>query len=195
MAGRHAAPRVHRHRLALVTATTSAAAGAFVAVAGTASAGVPLVLVPASPAELPLPPVLPLLPGLTGAPPSSSMPPLPQLSMGERVVLEAARHAGAPYRWGAAGPNAFDCSGLTMFVYGRVGVPLPHNSQAQYDASTHVLRSDMQLGDLLFFGRSRAIHHVAIYAGDGRMWTAPEHGQVVKLAPIYDSSFLVGRPY
>jgi cell wall-associated NlpC family hydrolase len=118
--------------------------------------------------------------------------PQPQPTFGERVVREAARHEGAPYQYGAAGPDAFDCSGFTMYVFGRFGIRLPHNAQAQYDAVRHVPPSGAALGDLVFFRTSSGIYHVGIYAGHGRMWAAPHSGDHVRLEAI-SSSYLVGR--
>lgn len=115
-------------------------------------------------------------------------------TLGNRVVQEAARHAGAPYQWGAAGPSRFDCSGFTLYVYGRFGISLPHNSGQQYSRTTHISRSAMRVGDLLFFrSSSGSITHVAIYAGNGYMWAATHSGSYVKKQRIYTSSYSVGR--
>jgi cell wall-associated NlpC family hydrolase len=93
------------------------------------------------------------------------------------AVAEAYRQLGKPYRWGAAGPNAFDCSGLTMWVWGKAGVSLPHSSRAQYGQGRHVSRGELQPGDLVFFGSP--IHHVGIYVGGGQYIAAPHTGDVV----------------
>ncbi len=114
-------------------------------------------------------------------------------SLGYRAVTEASHHRGQPYVYGAAGPTRFDCSGLTMYVFSRFGYRLPHNSAAQYNSVQHVSRSAMRVGDLLFFDNGGGIGHVAIYAGNGQMWHAPKSGDVVRLAPIYSNSYLVGR--
>lgn len=119
--------------------------------------------------------------------------PRPRPSFGRRVVAEAARHRGAPYEYGAAGPRAFDCSGFTQYVFGRFHVWLPHNAAAQYDDVRHVARSRKRLGDLVFFTGSSGIYHVGIYAGRGRMWAATHTGDYVRLESIYSSSYLVGR--
>lgn len=115
-------------------------------------------------------------------------------TLGTRVIQEASRHAGAPYQWGAAGPSRFDCSGFTLYVYGRFGKSLPHNSGQQYARSTHISRSAMRVGDLLFFHNSSgSIGHVAIYAGNGYMWASTHSGSYVKKQKIYSSSYYVGR--
>lgn len=96
------------------------------------------------------------------------------------VVDIAMRYLGRPYRWGASGPDAFDCSGFTMYVYSRVGVSLPHSSRAQIGSGQRVSRDDLRPGDLVFFGRSR-IHHVGIYIGGGRYIHSPHSGDVVSI--------------
>ncbi|GAC1439257.1 MAG: C40 family peptidase [Mycobacteriales bacterium] len=113
---------------------------------------------------------------------------------GAAAVQEASRHNGAPYAYGAAGPDRFDCSGFTMYVFSRLGKSLPHNSSAQYSATRHIPNGDKQVGDLLFFHSSYGIGHVGIYAGNGRMWDAPRSGDHVRLRAIYSSYYSVGRP-
>ncbi|MDT7549592.1 MAG: peptidoglycan DL-endopeptidase CwlO [Actinomycetota bacterium] len=109
------------------------------------------------------------------------------------AVSEAYNKLGSPYEWGAAGPSRFDCSGLTMWAWARGGVSLPHSSQAQYDSIQHVAQSDVQPGDLVFFGSP--IHHVGIYIGGGRMISAPHTGDVVKIQDAFRSDFVgAGRP-
>lgn len=103
-----------------------------------------------------------------------------------KVALDAARSkVGSPYVWAAAGPNSFDCSGLTMWAWAQAGVSLPHNSQAQFGVGTPVSRDQLQPGDLVFF--YNPIHHVGIYVGDGKMIHAPTSGDVVKISSM--SSF------
>ena len=112
----------------------------------------------------------------------------------KRVVAEASHHSVAPYKYGAAGPTRFDCSGFTMYVFSRFGKRLPHSSAAQYSAVHHVAKNQMAPGDLIFFRSSSGrITHVGIYAGAGKFWHAPRAGTVVKLAPIYSSNYVVGR--
>ena len=118
----------------------------------------------------------------------------PAGSFGEQVVREAARHKGAPYEYGAAGPNSFDCSGFTMYVFGRFGIQLPHNAADQYDAVRHVPASALRPGDLVFFDGSNGIYHVGIYASRGEMWAATHSGDYVRLESIHAGpSYVVGR--
>lgn len=104
------------------------------------------------------------------------------------AVREAYRKLGSPYQWAASGPDRFDCSGLTMWVWGKAGVSLPHSSKAQYNGGRHVSRGDLQPGDLVFYGDP--IHHVGIYVGGGRMISAPHSGDVVKLQDAFRSDYV-----
>ncbi len=109
------------------------------------------------------------------------------------VVGIAMQYLGAPYVYAASGPNSFDCSGFTMFVYRQVGVGLPHNAAMQQSVCEPVSRSDLQPGDLVFFGRPA--DHVGLYIGNGMMVHAPHTGDVVRIAPAFRSSFSGGgRP-
>lgn len=107
----------------------------------------------------------------------ASAPP-PARSSAAKAVETARAQLGKPYEWGASGPGSFDCSGLTMYAWNAAGVKLPHSSRAQYSSLPHVARSDLQPGDLVFFGSP--IHHVGIYEGGGIMINAPETGETVR---------------
>jgi cell wall-associated NlpC family hydrolase len=110
-----------------------------------------------------------------------------------RAVAEARRHFGAPYQWGATGPRRFDCSGLTSYVFARLGVHLPRTAAAQYWAIRHVAPSHKRVGDLIFkYSSSGAIYHVGIYAGNGRMIAATHTGDVVRYSPVA-GRYKVGR--
>jgi cell wall-associated NlpC family hydrolase len=114
---------------------------------------------------------------------------------GSKVVAEASKHRGKPYKYGAAGPSRFDCSGFTKYVYSRFGKRLPHSSAQQYRVSRKVAKSAKQVGDLIFTRNSSGrIGHVGIYAGSGKFWVSPKTGDVVKLQRIYTSNYVVGRP-
>ena len=124
--------------------------------------------------------------------PSSDPPPASGPPSGDRAMIavrEAERQLGKPYQWAAAGPDRFDCSGLTLWSYAKAGISLPHSSRAQFDEGRHVSRSELQPGDLVFYGSP--IHHMGIYVGGGRYINAPQTGDVVKYAS-YDRSDYAG---
>ncbi|HVE74308.1 MAG TPA: NlpC/P60 family protein [Mycobacteriales bacterium] len=114
-------------------------------------------------------------------------------SRGSKAVQIASQQRGKPYRYGAVGPNSFDCSGLVKYVYGRLGRNLPHNSAAQANSTRRISSSAKAPGDLIFVRSGGRITHVGIYAGSGRFWVAPRSGTVVKLQQIYTSNYSVGR--
>jgi cell wall-associated NlpC family hydrolase len=112
----------------------------------------------------------------------------------DRVMTWARHQKGDPYRYGAAGPNAFDCSGFTMYVFQHaLGRSLPHNAAAQYRAVRHISRRSLRPGDLVFASFGSGISHVGIYAGNGYMWHAPHSGTVVKKAKMYHAHWYFGR--
>lgn len=107
------------------------------------------------------------------------------------VVSIALSKLGSPYRWAADGPDSFDCSGFTMWVYAQVGVSLPHSSRAQINVGQRVSRDNLAPGDLVFFGRS-SIHHVGIYIGNGNFVHSPNTGDVVKITSLASRSDYFG---
>jgi cell wall-associated NlpC family hydrolase len=104
---------------------------------------------------------------------------------GEHIVAAARAQRGKPYRFGATGPRAFDCSGLTGYVYRTVHIALPRTAQQQYRAARPVSRAEARPGDLVFWLHGRHAYHVGVYAGGGRVWHAPKQGDRVKLARIW----------
>jgi cell wall-associated NlpC family hydrolase len=94
----------------------------------------------------------------------------------------ACAQIGKPYVWGASGPDAYDCSGLTMAAWLAAGVGLPHNAASQRASVRYVDRSDLRPGDLVFY--YSGISHVAIYAGDGWVVDAPQAGEPVRMTSI-----------
>jgi cell wall-associated NlpC family hydrolase len=110
-----------------------------------------------------------------------------------RILQIAAAQYGKPYRYGSPGPNSFDCSGLTSYVFGKVGIRLPHSAAAQYGVVRHVAKADKRPGDLIFMYNSSGIYHVAIYAGNNKMWAATHTGDIVRKESLYSSSYKVGR--
>jgi cell wall-associated NlpC family hydrolase len=109
------------------------------------------------------------------------------------AVKAAFAQLGDPYSYGAAGPGAFDCSGLTMFVWRAAGVSLPHSSSAQYSSARHVSTGDLQPGDLVFY--YSPISHVGIYIGGGRIIHAPHPGRSVEIAGLHSMPYVgAARP-
>jgi peptidoglycan DL-endopeptidase CwlO len=123
---------------------------------------------------------------------SSAPPPATHSS----VVSIALQYLGVPYVWGGASPSGFDCSGLTMFAYAKVGVYLPHNAAMQYGMGTPVSRSQLAPGDLVFFN---GLSHVGMYIGGGRFVHAPHTGDVVKISSLseywYAATYVGARRY
>ena len=97
---------------------------------------------------------------------------------GAKALAFAKAQLGEPYARSGAGPSSWDCSGLTMMAWGSVGVSLPHSSRQQFNRGRPVAKSDLQLGDLVFFYSD--IHHVALYAGNGQVIHAPRPGKSVE---------------
>jgi cell wall-associated NlpC family hydrolase len=123
---------------------------------------------------------------------TAALPPLPNSSQAAKAVQVAMAQIGKPYVWAGAGPNVFDCSGLTMYAWGAAGVLMPHSAAAQYAMFPHVDRSALQPGDLVFFGSP--IHHVGMYVGGGQMVDAPETGQDVQVQPLFGGYVGASRP-
>jgi len=111
----------------------------------------------------------------------------------DHAVAWARSRKGAPYRYGSDGPHRFDCSGLTRWVYARVGKSLPHSSAAQANKVKRIKRSHARRGDLVFFYDSSGVYHVAIFAGHGRVWHAPHTGTRVQRQHIWTSNVFFGR--
>lgn len=131
------------------------------------------------------------------ATPASSAPigPAPPTNGGaSAAIAEARRQLGKPYEWGAAGPDSFDCSGLTQWAWRAGGVSLPHYSGAQYSSTTHISLSQIQPGDLIFYESPE--QHVALYIGGGQIIHAPHSGSVVQVASLYywNTAMYASRP-
>jgi cell wall-associated NlpC family hydrolase len=125
----------------------------------------------------------------------------PSRGEGREAVVELAyQQLGKPYVWGAEGPNSFDCSGLTWFVYkNAMGKTIPRTSITQSQYGQYVSRSELQLGDLVFSDTDNngSVNHVGIYIGNGKMIHAPKTGDVVKISDInttyYKSVYVTAR--
>jgi peptidoglycan DL-endopeptidase CwlO len=109
-------------------------------------------------------------------------------SVGVQALKWALTKLGDPYVWGAAGPSAFDCSGLVMWAYAQVGISLMHFTGDQWNEGEHVSRSELEPGDLVFFYPD--IGHVGLYVGNGLMVDAPTFGQPVQVQPVFWSAYV-----
>ena len=112
---------------------------------------------------------------------------------GVAIVRTAAALKGVPYRYGAAGPRAFDCSGFTQYVYAKHGRSLPHSATQQARYGRSVSKSAARPGDLLLFGSGGGYSHAAIYAGGGQMWDASTSGKPVARKDIWSNRYVVRR--
>jgi len=122
------------------------------------------------------------------AAPSAARPPATLPGAVAGVVRYAYAQLGKPYRWGAAGPDAFDCSGLTMRAWAQAGVSLPHSSQAQFGVGRQVTRAELRAGDLIF--RNSPISHVALYVGNGMQVAATHTGSTVKYQSAWQGTIV-----
>ncbi|MCU1452558.1 MAG: hypothetical protein JWN46_704, partial [Acidimicrobiales bacterium] len=124
------------------------------------------------------------------SPPPTTPP--PPVGVGAGAAIAAARsQLGVRYTWGGASPSTgFDCSGLVMWAWAHGGKSLPHSSAAMYAMSRKIPLSQLQPGDLVFYGTP--VHHVALYIGGGSIIHAPNRGDVVKISSLYYWSDLVG---
>jgi len=108
--------------------------------------------------------------------------PIPTDARAAIAVAFAKAQLGKPYVWGAAGPNAYDCSGLTMAAWGKAGVKMEHGSRAQYADFPKVSRSQLQPGDLVLYYQD--MHHIGIYVGNNTIIHAANPSSPIEYAPI-----------
>jgi cell wall-associated NlpC family hydrolase len=117
-------------------------------------------------------------------------------TQGDIAANWALSQLGKPYLWGGAGPEAYDCSGLTMEAWAHAGASLLHWTGYQWEEGPHIPLNDLQRGDLLFYATNTAdpstIHHVGIYIGDEMMVDAPYTGAFVRIDSIYAPGGLIG---
>jgi cell wall-associated NlpC family hydrolase len=164
-------------RAAVVT-TTAAVATVLAVLPATASAA------PAAPVAIAVTPVV-----------SSTPAPAIAASVAAAARTAAVDHAmskvGSPYRYGASGPNAFDCSGLVSWAFKKAGKSLPRTSRAQSQVGTPVSRAELQPGDLVFF--YKPVSHVGIYIGDGKIVHASTRKSPVKISDMSRMKFNSAR--
>ncbi|MET9772729.1 NlpC/P60 family protein [Streptomyces sp. NPDC006367] len=103
-------------------------------------------------------------------------------AQGDRAVRFAVEQLGKPYQWGAEGPAAYDCSGLTSVAWQRAGTPIPRTSQEQWARLERIPLDELRPGDLVVYFPEAT--HVAMYLGDGLVVQAPRPGAEVKVSPI-----------
>lgn len=114
-------------------------------------------------------------------------------SSGNSIVAEAKKYLGIKYVWGGTTPRGFDCSGLTQYVYGKLGINISRTTYTQIKEGTNVTKGNLQAGDLMFFGTKSDPHHVAIYIGNNQYIHAPSTGDVVKITTFTRNDFICGR--
>lgn len=128
------------------------------------------------------------------APNTSSAVKITVRSGGAKILAEAKKHRGARYSYGASGPNRFDCSGYTKYVYKKaVGKKLPHSANGQQKYGKKVSKSNKQVGDLIIFRNGSHGYHAAIYAGGGYMYDSPRPGMTVGKHKIWSNNYVVRR--
>ncbi|MBA3736055.1 MAG: C40 family peptidase [Actinobacteria bacterium] len=129
--------------------------------------------------------------GVSAATPEGSTVAPPNVHGG--VVGIAMRYLGVPYVWGGASPSGFDCSGLVVYVFAKIGVSLPHSTYSLWNVGSPVSRDQLQAGDLIFFS---GLGHMGIYIGGGQFIHAPHTGDVVKISSLsgyYSSAYMGAR--
>ena len=111
-----------------------------------------------------------------------------------QAMRVALAQRGDPYRYGATGPNAFDCSGLTKFSYGRVGRTIPRTTDQQKAGLKAISKAGKRKGDIIIFVNGGNAYHAGIYIGDNRIVHSSRSGTPVKIDRIWTSSYVVRRP-
>ncbi|QYN40947.1 C40 family peptidase [Pseudonocardia sp. DSM 110487] len=167
-------------RVAVVT-TTAAAASVFAVLPATAEG------TPAAPVALAVTPVVKTAPSLV----EPAVAGAPAAATRAAAVDLAKSKVGSPYRYGATGPNAFDCSGLVSWAFKKAGKSLPRTSRAQSKVGTPVSRDELQPGDLVFF--YKPVSHVGIYIGDNKIVHASTRKSPVKISDMSRMKFNSAR--
>lgn len=113
---------------------------------------------------------------------------------GKKIVRVAAKYKGTPYRWGGTSPSGFDCSGYVQYVVKKsVKKSMPRIAGDQMKKGKSVSQSKKKKGDLIGFNSGSGYYHIAIYAGNGKIWHAPRPGKSVEKVKIWTSAYKVRR--
>ena len=107
----------------------------------------------------------------------------------EEVIQYAEGFIGKPYVFGVEGPDAFDCSGLTKYVYKRFNIDLPHYTGTQWGCGEGICKNELMEGDLVFFNTTGNVSHVGIYIGGDRFIHAPSKGNGVKINSLKEKYY------
>ena len=166
--------------------------GAMILPAATPAMAEPITIPGLPPIDIPGLETLPPIPGIP-TPPSElpfQTPVTPIQSIGDRALAAAQSKLGSPYVFGAAGPNAFDCSGLVQWAYAQAGLGVPRTSGAQAGAGYAVSLDDLRPGDIIIYNGGG---HAAIYAGGGNIIHASTEGVPVQYAPLHSMAIYAAR--
>ncbi|MCL3837226.1 C40 family peptidase [Aeromicrobium duanguangcaii] len=113
---------------------------------------------------------------------------------GKKIVRQASKYKGTPYVWGGTSPRGFDCSGYVQYVVKKsIKKKLPRVAGAQMKKGKSVSKGSKKKGDLIGFYSGSGYYHIAIYAGDGKVWHAPRPGKSVKKEKLWTSKYKVRR--
>lgn len=112
---------------------------------------------------------------------------------GPQALSVVAAQKGDPYQWGATGPYRFDCSGLMLYSFKKVGKTIPRTTNEQYARATKINASNRKVGDLVFLYSGTNEYHVMMYAGSGYVWHAPHTGARVRKEKLWTSHVRYGR--
>lgn len=168
-------------RTALLASTLAATAAlAVLPVTSAAAAPAPAAPAAAAPATAPVSRAVVPAAQATPAVPAAANAAAKAAATRSSAVQNALGKVGSPYRWGATGPNAFDCSGLVKWAFEQEGVALPRTSRALATAGSPVSRSALQPGDLVTF--YQPVSHIGIYIGNGQIVHASTSGSPVKVS-------------
>lgn len=124
----------------------------------------------------------------------SSVPQQSSSASSNAIISYAKTFLGTPYVWGANGPNTFDCSGFTKYVFAHFEISMGRTTYDQIAQGQYVARENLQAGDLVFFG-SGSPHHVGIYMGNGSYIHAPHTGDVVKISQLTRTDYMSARRF